>query len=139
MINSLPVLPKPAQVPGSRLRPAPGLLVMRLRTAEQRVLVVLGDADLATADQLRDQLTGALTGQHPSVLVELAGLDFCDLSGLDALHDAARQAHAAGVELTFRGMSAQLGWLHRNFPPRDQPPPPPQALTSTATAQAEGQ
>ena len=94
---------------------------MRLRTAEQRVLVVLGDADLATADQLRDQLTGALTGQPPSVLVELAGLDFCDLSGLDALHDAARQAHVAGVELTFRGMSAQLGWLHRTFPPSDLP------------------
>lgn len=94
---------------------------MRLRTAEQRVLVVLGDADLATADQLRDQLTGALTGQPPSLLVELAGLDFCDLSGLDALHDAARQAHAAGIQLTFRGMSAQLGWLHRTFPPRDLP------------------
>ena len=121
---------------------------MRLRAAQQHVLVVVGQADLASAEQLRDDLTDALAGQPPCLLVDLAGLDFCDLSGLDALHDAARRAHAAGVELTFRGMSAQLAWLHRTFPPRDLPEPAsPQALpepaslqavTSTASAQAEG-
>ena len=96
---------------------------MRLRAAEQHVLVVVGQADLATADQLRDDLTDALTGQPLSLMVDLAGLDFCDLSGLDALHDAAQQAHAAGVQLTFRGMSTQLAWLHRTFPPHDLPQP----------------
>ena len=123
MTSSLPVPPAAAQVPGSQRQPVPGLLVMRLRAAEQHVLVVVGQADLTTADQLRDDLTDALTGQPPSLLVDLAGLDFCDLSGLDALHDAARQAHAAGVQLTFRGMSAQLAWLHRTFPPHDLPGP----------------
>ena len=112
---------------------------MRLRAAEQHVLVVVGQADLTTAEQLRDDLTDALTEQPPCLLVDLAGLDFCDLSGLDALHDAARQAHAADVQLTFRGMSAQLAWLHRTFPPHDLPGPASlQALTSTASAQAGG-
>ena len=138
MSSSRPVLPAAAQVPGAQ-QPVPGPLVMRLRAAEQHVLVVVGQADLATAELLRDDLTDALAGQPPSLLVELAGLDFCDLSGLDALHDAARQAHAAGVQLTFRGMSAQLAWLHRTFPARDLPEPgSPQALASTPTAQAGG-
>ena len=112
---------------------------MRLRAAQQHVLVVVGQADLATAEQLRDDLTDALAGQPPCLLVDLAGLDFCDLSGLDALHDAAQQAHAAGVQLTFRGMSTQLAWLHRTFPPHDLPEPwSPPALTSPASAVAEG-
>ena len=112
---------------------------MRLRAAEQHVLIVVGQADIATAEQLRDDLTDALTGRPPSLLVDLAGLDFCDLSGLDALHDAARQAHAAGVQLTFRGMSAQLAWLHRTFPPRDlSEPASPQALASPPTIEAGG-
>ena len=139
MSSSLPGLPAAAQLPGSQRQPAPGLLVMRLRAAEQHVLVVVGQADLATAEQLRDDLTDALAGQPPCLLVDLAGLDFCDLSGLDALHDAARRAHAAGIELTFRGMSTQLAWLHRTFPPRDLPQPAsPQAMASPPAAEAGG-
>ena len=133
MSSSLPGLPAAAEVPGSQRQPVPGLLVMRLRAAEQHVLIVVGQADLATAEQLRDDLTDALTGQPPCLLVDLAGLDFCDLSGLDALHDAARQAHAAGVQLTFRGMSAQLAWLHRTFPPRDLPAAQPRHGRATVS------
>ena len=92
------------------------LMVMTLRAAEQHVLVVVGEADLHTADQLRAQIIGSLPEPPLSVLVELAGLDFCDLLGLDALHDAARAARAAGVALTFRGMSRQLSWLDHAFP-----------------------
>ena len=100
------------------------LMVTALRAAEQHVLVVVGEADLHTAAQLRTQLIDMLPVQPPSVLVDLGALEFCDLPGLDALHDAARAAHDAGVALTFRGMSAQLTWLHRTFPPRSPVPPP---------------
>lgn len=85
------------------------------------MLVIVGEADLANADQLHADLASALARKPPSLVVDLAGLDFCDLSGLDALQDAARQAQAAGVQLTFRGMSAQLAWLHRTFPGRGLP------------------
>ena len=98
------------------------LMVMPMRAAEQHVLVVVGEADLHTAGQLRTQLIDVLQGQPPSVLVELGALEFCDLAGLEALHDAARAAHDAGIVLTFRGMSTQLAWLHRTFPPRNPLP-----------------
>ena len=110
--------------PGASAWPA-GLMVMALRAAEQHVLVVLGEADLLTAPQLRTELIDMLAEHPPSVLVELGALEFCDLAGLDALHDAARAAQDAGVALTFRGMSAQLSWLHHTFPPRPPIPPPP--------------
>ena len=111
------------RAPGPGGRPC-GLLVMRLVAAEQHVLVVLGEADLHTARPLRDQLVEMLPGPPLSVLVELAGLEFCDLAGLDALHDACRAAQHAGVTLTFRGMSERLSWLHRTFPPRGPAPQP---------------
>ena len=114
--------PSTSTAPTAAGRPS-GLMVMALRAAEQHVLVVVGEADLHTAGQLRDHLIDALGAQPPSVRVELAGLEFCDLAGLDALHDAARAAHAAGIALTFRGMSPQLSWLHRTFPPRSPVPP----------------
>ena len=123
-----------APSPESRYRPVPtasaspvglGLRVMPLRVEEQHVLIVVGEADLDTADQLRDQLTDALAGRPPALRVELRSLDFCDLSGLDALHDAARTAARAGVYLTFSGVSAQLAWMHRTFPASDSPPTHP--------------
>ncbi len=101
-----------------------GLMVMALRAAEQHVLVVLGEADLHTAGQLRAELIDRLPVQPPSVVVELGALEFCDLSGLDALHAAARAAHEVGVTLSFRGMSPLLAWLHHRFPPPPLPPRP---------------
>ncbi len=112
-----------ALAPASVGRPAK-LTVMVLRAAEQHVLVVVGEADLHTAGQLRAQLIEMIRAEPPSVLVELGALEFCDLSGLDALHDAARAAHDAGVALTFRGMSPQLSWLHATFPAPHDPAAP---------------
>ncbi|MBW3640413.1 MAG: STAS domain-containing protein [Actinobacteria bacterium] len=134
--TSTPAVPTPSER-GS------GLMVMALRAAEQHVLVVVGEADLHTAGQLRTALVDMLPVHPPSVLVELGALEFCDLAGLDALRDAARAAHNVGVALTFRGMSAQLAWLHHTFPPRSVSPPPsmpdafqPVPETPAAAAQA---
>ncbi len=96
-------------------------------------LLVLGEADIATADQLRQALLEAVAG-HPDtvnddevivaeVIVDVAGLDFCGLAGLDALHAGLGAAQTAGVVMTVRGMSAQLTWLHATFP-RQRPPSP---------------
>ena len=115
---------------------ASGLMVMALRAAEQHVLVVVGEADLHTAEHLRSRLIELLPVRPPTVLVELGALSFCDLAGLDALHDAARAAHRLGVSMTFRGMSSHLSWLDRTFPPR-RPPTPPGA-TSLGPVGARG-
>ena len=115
-------------IPTSAGPPAPGppsgLTVTALRAAQQHVLVVVGEADLHTAGQLRAQLIEMLPTPPRPVLVHLGALEFCDLAGLDALHDAARAAHDAGTALTFRGMSPRLSWLHRTFPPGGLVPSP---------------
>lgn len=116
------VVPRTAAV-RSRPERLPGLLVMLLRLAKQHVLVVIGEADLATAGQLRGHLTRALAEQPPSLLVDLSALDFCDLLGLDALRDATRHAEAVNVSMSFRGMSPQLAWLHASYPLAGQPRP----------------
>lgn len=137
MTRSLSVTtPSYCVVPASPVRP-PGVLVTALRTAGQHVLVVVGEADMHTAGYLRIQLIDPLRSKPPSVLVELGGLKFCDLAGLDALHDAARAAHDAGVALTFRGMSAQLAWLHRTFPRSPVRPPSEPGLARKVDAPQE--
>lgn len=93
--------------------PAPGLSVLVLRAAEQDVLVVLGEADVATAQQLIDQVLEALPTPPRPVIVDLGALTFCDLIGLDALRDVARAAETAGVALAFRNHRPQLRWLQR--------------------------
>lgn len=92
------------------------LMVMALTAPEEHVLVVVGEADISTADHLRDQIVAALAARPAAVRVQLDGLDFCDSRGLAALHDAARAADAAGVPMTFHGASPQLAWLQRTFP-----------------------
>ena len=93
------------------------LTVLSLPAAEQDVLVVVGEADLATAGQLREDLLRAVAAAGRPVTVELGALQFCDLCGLRALQDVALAAEDDAVELAFRGMSEQLGWLSRTFPP----------------------
>lgn len=87
--------------------------VLVLRAAEQDVLVLLGEADLATSQLLVEQVVRALPSPPRPVVIELGALTFCDLSGLDALYELAGAAAAAEVQLTFRGASPQLQWLHR--------------------------
>ena len=116
----------------------PGLMVLPLRAAEQHVLVVIGEADLHTAESLRVQIVELLWSEPASVLVELGALEFCDLHGLSALYDVARAADEAGIVLSFRGMSAQLRWLASTFPPRDPQPGLPQALLNDGAALRSG-
>ena len=103
------------------------LTVFVLHAAEGHVLTVVGEADLHTAPRLRRELIAALVLAPPSVLVELGALEFCDLQGLDALHDVAQVARDLDVAITFRGMSRLLTMMDREFPPAD----PAQSLTGS--------
>ena len=117
-------VPAPRQAPPA---PSSALVLIPMRSDREHVLVVVGEADVQTAPALRATITGMLRSQPPALLVELAALDFCDLHGLDALHDAARTAVAVGVSLTLHGMSPQLAWLLATYPatgPREPPFPP---------------
>ncbi len=123
--QTIPSQAHPSQAHPSQAHPsdprtggrASWLLVMPMRVAERHVLLVAGEADLHTAAQLRDELLAAVASRPSVLVVELGALDFCDLHGLDALHDAVRLAEVAGTTLTLQGMRPQLAWLCATFPP----------------------
>ena len=83
------------------------------------VLVVAGEADLATAGQLRAQLDQARARAGCGALVvDVADLSSCDLYGLDVLQQARCGAVAADVPFSLRGARPGLTWLDRRFPHR---------------------
>nr|WP_239521386.1 STAS domain-containing protein [Blastococcus saxobsidens] len=82
------------------------------------VIVVAGEADWTTADRLLDQVLDALGPPVERLTLELGGLTFCNLRGLGALHQAVEAARGFGIDVTVRGMSGQLAWLHASFPDR---------------------
>jgi anti-anti-sigma factor len=82
----------------------------------QVVLIVEGEADISNARALRDHLIEAAASGQSALIVDLVDLDFCDLSGLDAMREAAAIAETAGASITFRGMSRRLRWLDGTFP-----------------------
>lgn len=112
------------------------LLVVAVLAAGHEVVVVVGEADLHTADQLRHQLVELLPAGPCALLVDVGALCFCDLSGLDALRDVEQVARDRGVSVTYRGVSPRLAWLAQSFPrrPRLAPvPPPPGGLGRAGT------
>jgi anti-anti-sigma factor len=92
------------------------LRVFPFGVGQEVVLVVAGEADISNARTLRDQLIEVSASGPQALVVDLVDLDFCDLSGLDALREAAAIAETSGVGITFRGMSRRLRWLDGTFP-----------------------
>ena len=61
-------------------------------------LVLVGELDLSTVGLLDEQVKQAVTQQHPERLViDLAGLSFCDSTGIGALVQARDTAVGGGV------------------------------------------
>ena len=107
----LPVAPAPADQGAV-------LLLCPVSSGPQTVVALVGEADISTAGQLREQFADVLASRPGSVLMDVTGLDFCDLSGLDALGEAASAAATAGLVMTMHGCSSRLAWLLDTFAPR---------------------
>lgn len=69
------------------------------------VLCVSGEVDLVSSPRLAAAVAGALKTGHPDVLVDLARVDFIDITGIRVLVNAARQAREAGGCLVLRSPS----------------------------------
>jgi anti-anti-sigma factor len=69
------------------------------RTDDGVVLLgVSGEIDMATVDTLRDALMTAVTaGDGAAVVVDFAGVSFCDSSGMQALDAAYATAASRGI------------------------------------------
>ncbi|MFD5142437.1 STAS domain-containing protein [Streptomyces sp. NPDC058401] len=63
------------------------------------VLEIAGPLDYAHAAELRALLTTLTLRVGQRLVVDLAGMDFCDSSGITALLAARNQAHAAGADI----------------------------------------
>ncbi len=94
------------------------LVLCPIAGGPQTVVALIGEADISTAGQLRDQFADVLASRPGSVLMDVTGLDFCDISGVDALGEAAAAAVNAGLVMTLQGCSPQLSWLLDTIDPR---------------------
>jgi len=83
-----------------------------------------GELDLTSRAAVVDALVPAVSEAAPSrLVVDMAGVSFCDSSGLGALLDVRRAAADADVDMVLRGVNRQVarlldladadGWLAR--------------------------
>ncbi|MEV4709659.1 STAS domain-containing protein [Actinoplanes sp. NPDC049316] len=66
---------------------------------------VTGELDLATAPALLERVRTGLAGGPEAIVLDLAGVTFCDSSGINALMDAHTLAGGRGT--TLRVVNAQ--------------------------------
>ena len=85
------------RVPG--LDPVQLELSCRTDADGYQVVTVTGELDVATAEQAYAYLSAVIDDRPAPVSVDLAGLTFCDASGLGVLARAARHARQAGRQL----------------------------------------
>ncbi|GAA3726173.1 STAS domain-containing protein [Salinactinospora qingdaonensis] len=74
---------------------------------------VTGELDLATADELADELIGVIERHGPDTVVDLSGVTFCDARGLAALVRVANHAENAGGRLVIASLSPCVARLLR--------------------------
>lgn len=74
------------------------------------VLAVVGELDLATIGALKDAV-GARLASDSSVVLDLAGLAFCDSTGLGAFVALHRQAIAAGARFALASPNRRIADL----------------------------
>jgi anti-sigma B factor antagonist len=75
------------------------------------VVLVGGEIDLTTAPKLREQLLRLLAGGECHLVIDLAGVDFCDSTGLGVLIGSAKRARAEGGEVEISGLTPGLARL----------------------------
>ncbi len=65
----------------------------------QTTVTISGELDTASADQAYEYVRGAIEAHGGQVLLDVAGLSFCDARGLGALVRMSRRAGQAGSSL----------------------------------------
>jgi anti-anti-sigma factor len=76
----------------------------------QALVTVSGELDIATAAVLRDKLAAAVA-VYEETAIDLAGLDFCDCTGIGTLVAAQNLARSLGHRLQARRIPDHLQWL----------------------------
>ena len=79
---------------------------------DRLTITLAEDIDRTTAAALSADLLELIAGRHPRrVIVDVAGVQFCDLPGARMLIDLRRALAACGRSLHLRGPRPHLRWL----------------------------
>jgi anti-sigma B factor antagonist len=87
-----------------------------------QVLEVAGELDMATASQLREVLRDLTLRRGQQLIIDMAGLGFCDSSGMTALITGRNHAVAADASVALTGVpnhlrrALQVAGLDQIFP-----------------------
>jgi anti-sigma B factor antagonist len=84
------------------LRPLGELVVSTERRAQELILSLSGELDLATSSLLERELGAAEAARPARLVVDLVGLQFIDSSGLHTLVQAHARAQQDGRQLSLR-------------------------------------
>jgi len=76
--------------------PLPGLALSVRDQDGYTITAISGDLDIARVPAVREQLLGILGPHLSRIVVDLAGVTFCDASGLAVLIGASRRAWLLG-------------------------------------------
>lgn len=72
------------------------------------VLELVGELDLANVHQFREALRALTLDQSQQLIIDMAGLDFCDSSGMSALVAARARTLAAHGAIALAGVPGHL-------------------------------
>lgn len=87
------------------------LTVEETRTAQDAVLVLTGEIDMATVGDLRSATARTIESPPARVVLDFGGVTFCDSQGLSALIGLNRDVAAAGSRLVFINIGDFMGRL----------------------------
>jgi anti-anti-sigma factor len=90
----------------------PALTVRASRDGDSAVLRLAGEIDISNSERLRGRLNDLLArgrgDEVRTLVVDVSGLDFLDLSGLQALLDARSTLHGRGGSLVLRSPTRRV-------------------------------
>jgi anti-sigma B factor antagonist len=72
----------------------------------QVTVAVFGEIDVETGPCLKEALQAALDGRPDRIVVDFAGVSFCDCCGLGFLLAARQQARSAEIDFSVTGVTA---------------------------------
>ena len=87
------------------------LTVEEHRTGTDTVLRLAGEIDMATAGELRAATTNSIRTPPERVVLDFAGVTFCDSQGLSTLISLNRDVTAAGSTLVLSNVGEFMGRL----------------------------
>ena len=78
------------------------------KEGDETVLALEGELDVYTAARLRERLVDLIHGVRPNIVVDLAGVQFADSTGIGTLVLGVRRARGAGGDVVLRAPNPAL-------------------------------